>query len=108
MEDNHLDSLLRAHFSKKVSLEDNLVSKTKKRLQEKAEKKNNLMLCFIQLGFLLMSFALGSLVIITFGISLVFIISIVGYVAAISLIATLFALIGSEKIRIIRSIRVYE
>jgi hypothetical protein len=108
MDDNHLDLLLHEHFDKKMSPPNDLVLKTKQRLREKAEKKNNLMLCLIQLGFLLMTAVFVTLALITLGIGLTLIVSIAGYAAAVGLAATLLALSETTKTKSLRRTEVYE
>jgi hypothetical protein len=105
MDDNQLDLMLQAHFKEKIPLENSLALKTKQRLWEKAERQNNLMFCFIQVGFLLAAITFGTLAIISFGFSVVVLLSLVGYFAIIGLIGSLMAFAGLESMR---RIKIYE
>jgi hypothetical protein len=94
-QDNQFDALdlrLKAYFKekeKKILLDDvgsALILKTKLRLRQKAEARDSLMVCLIQIGFWLMAAALGILAFITIGVNTVVVISIIGYITGISLI----------------------
>ena len=96
MDDNQFGVLMQAHFSHKTPLEDGLALKTKMRIQENAEKRNNLLLCLIQIGFWFMTLAIGAFVIITVGNSVIIVISIVGYLAVINIAGILLTLASSS------------
>ena len=107
MEDNKIDLILQEHFSETFPLESGLITKTKMLIREKAEKKNNLLLCLIQVGYLLMSLALLALVILSFGVSFALIILVIGYFAVISLVAIVLALVKSRNNNTLRRIRIH-
>ena len=97
MDDNQLDIYLKAYFGKKIPLKDDLVRQTKLRLQQKAEKKENLMLCLIQIGFVLMVLMLGALLLAMVGVNTVIILLAVGYLTLVGLSGVLIAMANSKQ-----------
>ena len=108
MDDNQLDLCLKAYFKEKIPLENSLVLKTKLRLKRKAEAKDNLMLCLIQIGFWIMTFALGFLAFITVGFNAVIFVFLIAYITIIGIIGGLLTLLSSRNTNTKRRIGIYE
>lgn len=96
MNDDHLDSMLKSCFADKFTMDKNVKTQLHRKLYEKQERRNNLLLCVIQIAMLALTLSIGivAFILIQRNALLVFMLC---YVMLGGFIGAVVALIHSKK-----------